>query len=943
MKRAVWCMLISLIVSGNSMMLWAEDFSLEGQWKVRLDAEDKGTGDKWYQSGFNDSVNIELPGTLDEAKIGYKLDVENMNYGVAFEDSDWPSRNVQERVDRSGHLVSEYMYIGKAWYQRKINIPAEWESKHIRLVLERVFWKSDVWIDGKYFGSNDSLVAEHWYDIGNFEAGEHLLTICVDNGLVHNIGIAGHAYGPETQSRWNGILGDIKLVATDAVFIRQLQVYPAKDRKSVKVKARLANMTDNDVEGNLLFKIVDDSRGAAGPISAMYTGIRLAPGENFIEDAVAVTSDVKAWDEFTPKLYSLKTSVEANGYKSTMREVFGFRSIERNGRSIKLNGKKIFLRGTLDCCVYPKTGYPPVTVAEWLRVLGIIKKYGFNHVRFHSWCPPEAAFEAADSLGMYLAPETSFWVDNWGTKEGTKPKLLGHDEQVLEYVWREMKRISDAYGNHPSFTFFCIGNEFGNKSDWEKINELVGRIKDHDGRRLYNGTTTRKLVDNDDYWVTAYTGTKKKYNSTRGVGPAHTNWDFSEAAAAVDLPVIVHETGQRVVFPDYDKLLGKFTGNLKPYNYTRLQKEFEKTGLSKYVPDFIKASANFQNILYKAEHEAFHRTKDYAGYQLLMLHDFPGQSEALVGVLDPFFESKGVISDEQVRKWNGPVVLLARFDKYVWSNNEVFSVKVGVSNYGSKDLNDSRVKWSLKTDDGIEVGSGASGPYDLPSGKLSEAGEIKVSLGSVKNASAMLLSVSVNGIQNDWKIWVYPSQITDPETEGVLIASEFGDDVQKALNDGKRVLFLAHSLKNEYTKQTKFLPVYWSAGWWGGRFSMLSITCTPEHKMLAEFPNDGYSDWQWYELLEKCRTFDLTDIAKGLDPIIQGVTDFHHNRLLGQVFEVKVGKGKLVVCGYDISNKPDQSPNVKQFRKSLLNYISSADFAPKYEMTFETAKKLLSR
>ena len=82
---------------------------------------------------------------------------------------------------------------------------------------------------------------------------------------------------------------------------------------------------------------------------------------------------------------------------------FGMRQIGRNGADLLVNGKKVFLRGTLECCIFPLTGYPPTTKEGWLKVFRSAKEWGLNHLRFHSWCPPKAAFEVADSLGFLFA------------------------------------------------------------------------------------------------------------------------------------------------------------------------------------------------------------------------------------------------------------------------------------------------------------------------------------------------------------------------------------------------------------------------------------------------------------------------------------------------------------------------------------------------------------
>ena len=71
-----------------------------------------------------------------------------------------------------------------------------------------------------------------------------------------------------------------------------------------------------------------------------------------------------------------------------------------------------------------------------------------NCIRFHSWCHPESAFQVADELGLYLQVENSDWRFT-----------VGEDEATNAFYLDEAQRIFKEYGNHPSFAFFCVGNE----------------------------------------------------------------------------------------------------------------------------------------------------------------------------------------------------------------------------------------------------------------------------------------------------------------------------------------------------------------------------------------------------------------------------------------------------------------------------------------------------
>ena len=173
-----------------------------------------------------------------------------------------------------------------------------------------------------------------------------------------------------------------------------------------------------------------------------------------------------------------------------------------------------------------------------------------------------------------------------------------------------------------------------------------------------------------------------------------------------------------------------------------------------------------------------------------------------------------------------------------------------------------------------------------------------------------------------------------------MVTSDFSQ-AMKGLEDGRRVLFMAHGVKTAYAKQTGFESVYWSAGWFkGDKFASLGIICDPGHPALADFPNEGHSDWQWWGLTRNATTFLLDGAPKGFRPIVQLVPDFHFNKLLGHVFQCRIGQGRLLVCGYDISSNLEKRHAARQLRQSLLNYIQTNAFSPQYELSLEFLKQL---
>jgi hypothetical protein len=297
-----------------------------------------------------------------------------------------------------------------------------------------------------------------------------------------------------------------------------------------------------------------------------------------------------------------------------------------DGTQFTLNGERIFLRGTLECAIFPRTGYPPTDVAAWRKILGAARAHGLNHLRFHSWCPPEAAFEAADEMGFLFQVEGPFW---------THP---GEGDPLDTYIYEECDRILRAYGNHPSFAFMAYGNEPGGRKHEAFLGELVEYWKAKDGRRLYTAAAGWPKIEASQYHVAYEPRVHSNYGGKGmrfSVEPFSSAMDYRDYVAQWDVPVVSHEIGQWCVFPNLDEI-GKYTGPLKPRNFEIVRDMLAEQGMLDLARDFLLASGRLQTLCYKEEIEAALRTPGFGGFQLLDLHDFPGQGTALVGVLDPF-------------------------------------------------------------------------------------------------------------------------------------------------------------------------------------------------------------------------------------------------------------------------------------------------------------------
>ena len=676
--------------------------------------------------------------------------------------------------------------------------------------------------------------------------------------------------------------------------------------------------------------LVDSSNDVSTP--QLYNLGKLRPGVHTITLCVDNGGGVPPQVIKSSHLYSDDTQTNWNGVVGRIEfgpmEAFSERlpvpempRLEVVDGRFMAGGKPVFLRGKHDACVFPLTGHSPMDKASWINYFQRCKEYGINHVRFHSWCPPEAAFAAADELGIYLQPELPFW----GTLEG---------EELLAFLRKEGLNIVRTYGHHPSFAMFSLGNElWGEKA---VMQELIEAFRKEAPQILYtNGTNAflgwQGYVDGMDFFATcrtrgeAYGEYHTHVRSSFAFCDAmdggilnhfypSTTRNFAQALEGVPMPVISHETGQFQSYPDYAQI-DKYTGPLAPYNLMEFRRRLDIAGMADQAAAFHRASLRWAFELYKADVEMCLRTPGLGGFQLLDIQDYPGQGSAYVGILDAFMDAKGDIDPAEWRQFCSELVPLAEFDKYCWTEDEVFHAHVKVANYTSEDLVDGKGEYDI----------------DRPVSEL---------LDSVKAPARIDLRLSARtagheGV-NAWPIWVYPAD-NQPDRSGVTIVRKLDNAALKALEAGKKVLLMPSDTTS--TVGGLFQTDYWNYRMFrqicesnGKPVSpgTLGILTDPAHPLFREFPTEEHTDWQWFPVLKASRPMIL-DALRGYKPIVQVIDNVERNHRLGLVFEFAAGKGKLLVCCSDLESVLDY-PEGRQFYKAVLDYMRSDDFQPSVEL-----------
>ena len=949
---------LMFLMAGLMTAMSQKVLDLSGMWEF-------GMGETAHYDGF-----VELPGSMLTNEKGDDVDVHTKWTGSLY-DSSYYFNPYMERYRLKGQMKFPFFltpskhYVGHAWYKRSVYIPNDWDDQRITLFLERPHIETTVYVNGHNVGHQMSLSTPHRYDVTRYikKGTRNEISICVYNGIENVcVGQDSHSVTDQTQGNWNGITGRIELqaqwkklnikgfnVSVDSVLVplpdRQVGGRLIKGSKKLERMGRITVMLENHVDGIKLFPLYDYDlhctlREYSGgkPGKVLVTRAMEAIG-NKMTTEFPLGRYIKMWDEHHPNLYHLTISAGEDVFETLV----GFRTISIKGRQMYINEYPLFLRGTVENCCFPETGYPPTDEDAWMRVFQKCKEYGLNHVRFHSYCPPEAAFFAADRVGIYLQPEGPSWP-NHGVK-------LRRGQKIDKYLLEESKRIVDEYGHHPSFVMMAAGNEPA--GDWVSYcNDWVKQMHEYDPTKVYCGASVGGgwAWDNEsEYHVKG---------GARGL-----DWD-NKAPQSVDdyydgilhprnykgesdnqSPIIAHEQGQWCAFPDF-KEISQYTGVYQPRNFEIFRDLLRDNGMESMSEKFLMASGKLQTLCYKYEIERNLRTKDYAGFQLLGINDYSGQGTALVGPLNVHWKEKGYCSAEEWRQFCSPFVLLARFPRFVYTNQETLYIPLEAYNALWADIAPSSVRFSIMDESKHVWRQGSFKNNGIHLGKNTQIGVVEWKLDSIKVPTKLTLYTYFGkDVMNHWDFWVYPA-CQEPQHSSVYVATSLDAEAQKVLNEGGTVLLTAAgkvTLGSDVVQH--YLPVFWNTSW----FKMRPPHTTgayiqKEHPLFKYgFPTDDWSNLNWWELLNKAQVMNLMELPKDYQSPIQPIDTWHVSRKLGMMVEARVQKGKLLMTTMDISSDLEHRIVARQMRKAILDYMQSSDFNPSLVLDIQTIRDFYSK
>lgn len=787
----------------------------------------------------------------------------------------------------------------------------------------------------------------------------------------------------ETQTNWNGILGECSMYTRPQNFIDSLRVYPRAVKKEEKNKAG-GYLLDVCVElapgAKEIYKdtkiVLQSEALAAGELenTQMLTEIISCSGEELAEAGtdkqenakiveiwfhnLPLRKNVKLWDEDEGNLYEVVATLDCgmpaeDGGDSTdeYRTCFGIRSFGDNGSGrLALNGRAIFLRGEANCAEYPETGHTPMTIPEWKEILLKYRSYGINCVRFHSHCEPEAAFAAADELGMLLQPELSHW----------DPKDAFGTEESYRYYRAELVDLLKTYANHPSFVMLTLGNELQAQDEGrERMRELVRTAKRMDPTRVYaNGSNAFYGEEGCDPESDFYTSQSCKDVVIRGTfsgmrGYLNENYPstdrtYDEAMAEIrkeyQKPVFSFEVGQFEVLPDFEEL-ESFHGISDPVNLKLIKKRVEERGLLPTWEKYVEATGELSRLAYREEIEAAMRTRELSGISLLGLQDFPGQGTALVGMMNSHLEPKPYpfARPERFREFFTESRIFVKMPRYTHEEGEHLTAEVEVANFGKESIT-GELGWTLGYRDcAVNSGRGelrcgrADRQKNCPPGTYTSLGRLDIPLEVKGVSAALILTVSIGDCTSTYPVWVY--QKTSPECpKNVYETRVFDEQTRAVLQNGGRVYLSPDADKESlpYSIKTQFTTDFWSVGTFADQEGGMGQLIDTEHPIFKEFPTDFHTDWQWWIMATKRAVI----LPHPMKTIITEMDSYAFLRPMAQMIEFRCLKGKVLLSTMEL-HKSQQYPEARALQTAIYEYLSGEDFEPSEEIAEEELSMLV--
>jgi hypothetical protein len=632
-------------------------------------------------------------------------------------------------------------------------------------------------------------------------------------------------------------------------------------------------------------------------------------------------------------------------------EIEAFRT-PKNGKSrakLYLNNKPLYLRGYGDDGYYPKTFCPETNVATIRDHLRLAKQLGFNYAYPPVIMQPQEYLDAADEVGMLVKYDAGAPLAFQRDGPGGLPKVTQPEkDRLIEEQWNAILKWSQ---NHPCILFYSPGSELDPNPI---LTRLYQSAKQKDPTRLVLSWAPQ--TDVFESFVGLYEPEDPSERLHQTMKPSTTH------------PHIIHE----------------YSGTETLYSYSRQSEACARAnGVGDLFPTFIANSIKVAFSTRKLTIEEARKT-DFTGYAMWLIQDIPGYPQ---GLFDYDWKPKGRYATDFIKS-NGESVLVMNEEscttKRCFGDGDKAAFEVFVCCGGDKPISNGKLAWRITDESGAKELSSGDGPA-VNADPYSRVAirPLTIPMPIVKKATAAKLAMTVQGpdglIANDWDIWLFPkdqpklpagqiayhgdkggraarvaqafsAMVKFERTADVVVTDEIDADMERFLEGGGRAILLGPA--NRYNSTTRHTPPSeagnrYTAATVRTRFQSrwphtaggndINATIIHDHPLFKNFPHGGYCDYQFYHLIGPNGGGLACNLPKTLAPIIEV---FSLRSRAGYMFELAMGKGKLLVTSLDFANTVGQFPESEHLFRLMLDYVAGGDFAPKASLTGEEARKM---
>jgi hypothetical protein len=276
---------------------------------------------------------------------------------------------------------------------------------------------------------------------------------------------------------------------------------------------------------------------------------------------------------------------------------------------------------------------------------------------------------------------------------------------------------------------------------------------------------------------------------------------------------------------------------------------------------------------------------------------------------------------------------------------EEFLADIEIAHFGPTTLKGIMPEWVVTSASGRVLRSGKLKPRDIAWG-TNNLGRVQFRITDLPVPARYRFSVRVGKAQNDWSFWVYPRAVSSLDDSRIMVGEHLDSTVAAYLDQGGSVLLSLGRgrVRGAYGGDIAlgFSSIFWNTVWTKGQAPhTLGILCDPSHPALASFPTDFHSDWQWWDIIAHADPLVLDSIAPLLQPVVRIIDDWNMNRNLALLFEVRVGRGRLMVSGADLMHDLERRPEAQQLRYSLIRYMQGSSLRQVTEAEIDVLRKAI--